>query len=134
MNARSLMLLAKAHPDLRRLMIEAAKECPVELEISEVMRTLARQASLVKAGASKTMTSRHLTGHAADFYVNVNGKLRWDWPLYVIAATHIKKVATAFDIRIVWGGDWKGFRDGPHVELDRKVYPSLNFARGKTWA
>ena len=124
MNALSLRRLAKGHPDLRRLMIEAAKECPVEIEISEVQRTPARQAELVKAGASKTMHSRHLTGVAADFYVVVGGKARWDWPLYVTAGAHIKKVAAELNIAIVWGGDWK-MRDGPHIELDRKFYPAV---------
>ena len=126
--------LARAHPNLQKLMIEAAKDCPVEIEISEVLRTLAKQAALVKAGASRTMKSRHLTGHAADFYVNVNGKLRWDWPLYAIAGAHIKKVAAKLNIKIVWGGDWKGFRDGPHIELDRFIYPSLKFVRSNPWA
>ena len=123
MNALSLHRLSKAHPDLQRVMIESAKECPVAIEISEVLRTHARQAELVKAGASQTMDSRHLTGHAADFYVMVGGKARWDWPLYVTAGAHIKKVALELDIKIVWGGDWK-MRDGPHIELDRKFYPA----------
>ena len=107
MNALSLHRLSKAHPDLQRVMIESAKECPVAIEISEVLRTHARQAELVKAGASQTMDSRHLTGHAADFYVLVGGKARWDWPLYVTAGAHIKLVAYKLNIDIVWGGDWK---------------------------
>ena len=124
MNELSLRRLIKAHPDLRLLMVEAAKTCPVSIEISEVMRTLARQAELFKAGASQTMDSRHLTGHAADFYVTVRGKVRWDWPLYDAAGAHIKQVAAGLKIAIVWGGDWK-MRDGPHIELDRKAYPAL---------
>ena len=123
MNALSLHRLSKAHIDLQRVMIEAAKGCPVAIEISEVLRTHARQAELVKAGASRTMDSRHLTGHAADFYVVVGGKARWDWPLYVTAGAHIKEVAVKLNIDIVWGGDWRTFKDGPHIELDRKFYP-----------
>ena len=69
------------------------------------------------------MDSRHLTGHAADFYVVVGGKVRWDWPLYATVGAHIKKVAEELSIEIVWGGDWKTFKDGPHIELDRKFYP-----------
>jgi len=23
---------------------------------------------------------------------------------------------------ITWGGDWQTFKDGPHYELDRKIY------------
>lgn len=124
MNIRSLQRLDQAHPDLKRLMIEAAKRCPVDFEIGEVKRSKARQEQLVKAGASQTMRSRHLTGHAADIVCTVEGKVRWDWPLYARAAAHIKGVAETLRIPIVWGGDWKTLRDGPHFELDRKAYPA----------
>ena len=123
MNIRSLTRLDQAHPDLRRLLIESAKKCPVDFEISEVLRTKARQAELLKAGASQTMKSRHLTGHAADIYCTVGGKLRWDWPLYTKASAHIKATAKTLGIAIVWGGDWRTLKDGPHFELDRKFYP-----------
>lgn len=123
MNIRSLQRLDKVHFKLRELMIEAAKQCPVDIEISEGLRTKARQAELFKAGASQTLRSRHLTGHAADIFVVVGGKARWDWPLYIKAAGHIKATAARLGIPIVWGGDWKTFKDGPHFELDRKAYP-----------
>lgn len=123
MNIRSLQRLDKAHPDLRRLMLEAAKKCPVDFEIGEVLRTRSRQAELVKAGASQTMRSRHLTGHAADIYCTVNNKIRWDWPLYSKAAIHIKDTAKKMGIAITWGGDWKTLKDGPHYQLDWKIYP-----------
>lgn len=123
MNLRSLTRLDQAHPDLRRLMIAAAQQCQVDIEISEVLRSKQKQEQLVKAGASQTLRSRHLTGHAADIYCTVCGKVRWDWPLYAKAAAHIKATAQQLGIAIVWGGDWKSLRDGPHFELDRKVYP-----------
>lgn len=135
MNIRSHTRLEKAHPLLRDLFIEAAKRCPVDIEVGEVARTEARQRELVMAGASWTMNSRHRPkipsdprygkvplSHAVDFLCYVNGKLRWDWPLYVMAAQHIKTVAKEMNIDIVWGGDWKQ-KDGPHIELRRTVYP-----------
>jgi len=129
MNIRSHQRLDKVHPDLRKLLIEAAKKCPIDFEISETLRTKARQAELFNAGASQTMRSRHLAhpsdglSRAADIYCTVEGKLRWDWPLYSNAAAHIKETAKSLGISIVWGGDWRTLRDGPHFELDRKVYP-----------
>lgn len=123
MNAISLERLGKVHPKLRMLMIEAAKTCPLAFEISEGMRTKARQKTLFDAGASMTMNSRHLTGHAVDIFVTINGKIRWDWPLYVKAGEHIKAVAVTLGIPIVWGGDWRKLRDGPHYEMDRRTYP-----------
>ena len=35
-----------------------------------------------------------------------------------ISLEHVKEL----NIPIVWGGDWKTFKDGPHFELDRNVY------------
>jgi peptidoglycan L-alanyl-D-glutamate endopeptidase CwlK len=135
MNIRSHQRLDRAHPQLRKLFIEAAKKCPVDIEIGEVDRTKARQEQLVKAGASWTMNSRHIpkvphhewygtkpVSHAVDFLCYVEGKVRWDWPLYAKAAEHIKDVAAKLKIDVVWGGDWK-VRDGPHFELRRATYP-----------
>ena len=33
--------------------------------------------------------------------------------------------AAALDLKtpLIWGGDWKTLRDGPHFELDRKAFP-----------
>jgi peptidoglycan L-alanyl-D-glutamate endopeptidase CwlK len=30
----------------------------------------------------------------------------------------------AEDVPIVWGGDWRTFKDMPHFELDRRKYPA----------
>jgi peptidoglycan L-alanyl-D-glutamate endopeptidase CwlK len=91
--------------------------------VTEGLRTKERQKQLFDAGATRTMNSRHLTGHAVDIAVTLNGKVRWDWPLYEQMAVIIKRVAVLTNTPIVWGGDWKTFRDGPHYELDRKKYP-----------
>lgn len=136
MNIRSLQRLEQVHPLLKKLLLEAAKKCPVDIEITEGVRTKARQAELFKAGATRTMNSRHIAkvpahswygdkpvSHAIDIVCYVNGKVRWDWPLYAKAAAHIKTVAAKLKIPIVWGGDWRTFKDGPHFELDRKIYP-----------
>jgi peptidoglycan L-alanyl-D-glutamate endopeptidase CwlK len=109
------------HPDLVKVIRRAAKAGG--FIVTEGLRTKARQAQLVKAGASRTMNSRHITGHAIDVAAVVNGEVRWDWSLYLIIAKSIKAVAKELDVHIVWGGDWKSFRDGPHFELDRKRYP-----------
>ena len=85
--------------------------------ITEGLRTKERQAKLVQAGASRTMKSKHIDGKAFDFALMVGDEVRWDWPLYAKAGAIIKAAAEDHGIPIVWGGDWKKFRDGPHVEL-----------------
>jgi peptidoglycan L-alanyl-D-glutamate endopeptidase CwlK len=53
----------------------------------------------------------------------VEGQVRWDWPLYPRIAAAFKAAAVRQGTAIVWGGDWSSLRDGPHFELDRKVFP-----------
>jgi peptidoglycan L-alanyl-D-glutamate endopeptidase CwlK len=35
----------------------------------------------------------------------------------------MKQAAKELNVAIIWGGDWRRFKDGPHFELDRKKYP-----------
>jgi peptidoglycan L-alanyl-D-glutamate endopeptidase CwlK len=123
LDARTERNLRGVHDDLQRL-VRVARSRGLDFIVTEGVRTLARQRELVAAGASRTMASRHLTGHAIDVAVRVGGRIRWDWPLYETLASQIKSIARELGIRIVWGGDWPTFRDGPHIELDRTVYPA----------
>ncbi len=115
--------LAQVHPDLQRVFNEAIKNSPLDFSITEGLRTKERQKELFSAGKSQTMNSRHLTGKAVDIAVLVDGQITWDFPKYQVVADHIKKVAKELKIDIVWGGDWQSFKDGPHFELHRSVYP-----------
>jgi peptidoglycan L-alanyl-D-glutamate endopeptidase CwlK len=121
MDARSERNLVGMHPDLVKVVRLAAKKGG--FIITEGLRTKARQAQLVKAGASRTMNSRHITGHAVDVAAVVNGEVRWDWPLYAAIADRMKAAAAELKVPIIWGGDWRSFKDGPHFELDRRKYP-----------
>ena len=123
LTTRCRQRLQGVHPDLVRLVEAAAEESALEFIITEGVRTKARQQQLVAAGASRTMNSRHLTGHAIDFAVRVAGQVRWDWPLYQQVGEVFEAEAQRLGIPIVWGGRWTRFRDGPHVELDRRRYP-----------
>lgn len=123
-SARSLAALQGVHPDLVKVISRALELSPFDFTVIEGLRTLARQKQLVASGASKTLNSRHLTGHAVDLAPYVGGSIRWDWPLYHQLAPAVKQAAAEYGVAIVWGGDWKSFKDGPHFELDRKVYPA----------
>ena len=122
LGTRSLSRLEGVHPDLVKVVKRAAALSDIDFTVLEGLRTVARQKQLVAAGASKTMNSRHITGHAVDLAVLVKGQVRWDWPLYHKLAVHVKQAAVDLGIQIQWGGDWKSFKDGPHWELSRKVY------------
>lgn len=129
MDARSERNLQGVHPDLAAIVREAMDRLSQRNDglgaiVIEGVRTTVRQAELVKAKASRTMRSRHLTGHAVDLMATVNGEGRWDWPLYPRVAAVVKGVAKERGIPLVWGGDWKTLVDGPHFELDRLAYPA----------
>ena len=123
LDARSLQRLQGVHPDLVKVIHRAAALSPVEFRVIEGMRTLKRQRELVASGASKTMNSRHLTGHAVDLAPYVGGTIRWDWPLFYKLAPAVKQAASEVGVPIEWGGDWKSFRDGPHFQLPFAGYP-----------
>jgi peptidoglycan L-alanyl-D-glutamate endopeptidase CwlK len=121
--------LKGVHPDLVRVMERALPLMPAGMTftITEGVRTLSRQRALLKAGASRTLKSRHLTGHAVDIAVFVNGRLSWEFPVYLTAAGFIKQAARELGVRIEWGGDWPSFRDGPHFQLPWTVIDNPAF-------
>ena len=137
MDARSTRNLIGVHPDLVKVVHKAAQKS--SFIVTEGLRTKERQAQLVKAGASQTMNSRHITGHAVDLAAVVNGEVRWDWSLYVAIANAMKAAALELNVPVRWGGTWKllndvkgpvtakmlsrSFPDGPHFELYRGRYP-----------
>jgi len=123
LSSRSRTRLQGVHPALTAVVEAAIARTPVDFMITEGVRTAARQAALVKAGASRTTRSRHLTGHAVDVAALVDGQVRWDWPLYGRIAEAFKAAALDLKTPLIWGGDWKTLRDGPHFELDRKAFP-----------
>lgn len=123
LGTRSLSRLEGVHPDLVRVVKRAAAMSDLDFTVLEGLRTLDRQKQLMANGATKTMNSRHLTGHAVDLAPMLDGKVSWDWPLYHRLAKIVKAAAAAEKVSITWGGDWPRFRDGPHWELSWKAYP-----------
>jgi peptidoglycan L-alanyl-D-glutamate endopeptidase CwlK len=131
-NTASEKKLIGVHPDLVNVVRRTAaiiNEPGFGFVITCGPRTLAEQKRLVAIGASKTLRSRHIPGknglaHAVDFAVTVNGKVRWDWPLYAKLAVLVKQAAREVGVPIEWGGDWKSFRDGPHYQLPWAKYPA----------
>jgi peptidoglycan L-alanyl-D-glutamate endopeptidase CwlK len=126
LNASSVAKLKGVHPDLVRVVMRCAKDwkdAGTGFIVTCGLRTLAEQKVLVAKGASKTMRSRHLTGHAVDLAATIAGKVRWDWPLYDRLAKAMKAAAKAEKVAVEAGADWPKFRDGPHFQLPWAQYP-----------
>lgn len=120
---RSKRALAGVHPDLVKVVERAIQITEVDFVVTEGLRSEETQARYVAGGKSRTMNSRHLTGHAVDVAALVKGKASWVMSDYEKIARAFKKAAYELGIPIVWGGDWASFKDGPHFELDRRRYP-----------
>jgi len=123
LSPRSEQRLVGVHKDLVKVVRRAAVITEIDFVITEGLRTLARQKELVAKGASQTLRSRHLTGHAVDLAAMVGTQVRWDWPLYAKLAAAMKQAAIDVKVKIEWGGDWKSLKDGPHFQLPWKEYP-----------
>lgn len=139
LGSRSLSRLEGVHPDLVRVVKKAADMSDLDFTVLEGLRSAERQKMLMKQGATKTLNSRHLTGHAVDLAPMLAGKVSWDWPLYYRLADVMKQASLTTNIPIRWGGTWKllsaingpvtakvlsrTFADGPHFELPRANYP-----------
>jgi len=120
---RSLERLVGVHPDLVRVVKRAIGESPLDFTVLEGLRTVERQKVLFAKGATRTMNSRHLTGHAVDLAPVINGQVSWDWPLYHKLALTVLAAAKDEGVPITWGGSWATFKDGPHWELPWEKYP-----------
>jgi len=146
---KSLAELEGVHSDLVKVVKRAIEITPQDFSVHDGIRTLDEQKELVKSGASKTLKSRHITGHAVDLVPYINGKLRWEWePIYQIAEA-VRTAAEELQVNIRWGGAWdvlltsvdeptedivsgyverkrsegkKAFIDGPHYELPKSEY------------
>ena len=123
LGTKSKQRLVGVHADLVQVVERAIEITTVDFTVLEGLRTPERQKALRDAGASQTLNSRHITGHAVDLGALIDGEVRWDWPLYHKIASAMKAAAKELNVTIVWGGDWRTFKDGPHFELDRRKYP-----------
>lgn len=124
LDERSEKRLEGVHADLVKVVRRAAEITEVDFVVVEGLRTMKRQRELVAKGASKTLKSRHLTGHAVDLAPVIDGDISWAWPPFYIIADAMKAAAAELKVPIEWGGDWRSWKDGPHWQLPWKAYPT----------
>lgn len=124
---------SELHPEVERnkkLLIEKAADIGIDVVITEELRTFDDQEALFAMGRSvegnKVTNARggesyHNYGLAIDYALrDNNGKIIWDMgydgngngePDWIEVADIGKELG--FD----WGGDWKHFRDYPHLQM-----------------
>lgn len=123
LSKRSLGKLQGVHNDLVAVVKRAIEITEVDFSVTEGLRSLDRQHQLFNEGHSKTLNSRHLTGHAVDLMAWVGNRGSWNWDYYHMIDKAMKVAAEELNVDLVWGGDWKNFPDGPHFQLSWEEYP-----------
>ena len=114
---RSIEHLAEIHDDLYEVVFLARLLSEVPFEITDGLRTIEEQRHYYETGRSQTMNSKHLTGHAVDV---VPIPVTWEPEAFYPIAEAMFKASDILDIPIVWGGDWRTFKDYPHFELKER--------------
>lgn len=128
LNERSLKALVGVNPALVSVVKLASTICAYEILVVEGVRTLEKQKEYFAKGKSKTMRSRHLTGHAVDLcpVLDIDGdgdkELSWDAKHFKPVAVAMKSAANKLGVQIEWGGDWVSFVDMPHFQLPWDKY------------
>ena len=123
LGATSLSRLTGVHKDLVAVVKLAITKTTQDFTVTEGLRTKTRQTYLVQTGKSKTMNSRHLTGHAVDLAPVVNGTISWDWDHFWPIVKAMEDAAKELGVPIEAGARWKSFPDGPHFQIPWAQYP-----------
>jgi peptidoglycan L-alanyl-D-glutamate endopeptidase CwlK len=127
MSSRSIEDLHPLVAEKARQLIELARTDGIEILVTSTLRTFEEQAELFAIGRTrpgkkvtnaKPGASWHNFGLAFDVVPLVNGKAIWDSPFWTQIGTLGKQV------ELVWGGDFKSFKDKPHFEF----HPNLTLA------
>ncbi|HPI82250.1 MAG TPA: M15 family metallopeptidase [Candidatus Paceibacterota bacterium] len=120
---KSLERLETCHKDLQTIAKLAIVSSPIDFGIAEGHRDLATQKKYYDEGKSQidgiTKKGKHnySPSLAFDYYAWVDGKVSYEMRHLGVIAGVMYAIAEDEGIEIEWGGLWKSFIDGPHIQL-----------------
>jgi peptidoglycan L-alanyl-D-glutamate endopeptidase CwlK len=119
LGASSMQRLKGVHPELQKLVLAVAAKHPGQFIVTEGLRTRARQVMLKNQGKSRTLNSKHLTGHAVDIAVYHGGKISWNREHFTPVINSFNAEAQRLGLRgrLAFGHDWASFPDSPHIQI-----------------
>ena len=106
LSKRSLDRLEGVDERLIAVVKSAIHKSKIDFGVICGMRTLEEQRALVEKGASQTMKSKHLDGHAVDLMAYIGSRGSWELNLYDDIADAMAEAAREIDVPIVWGAAW----------------------------
>ena len=117
---RSLRFLSGVHPDLRKVAAEAIKH--IDFTITCGQRGKAAQDDAFRRGHSKAKFGQSPHNFAPalafDFIPYPFEDADWKRPeKFAAIAAVIKQAAKTVGVDVTWGGDFRSFKDSPHIEL-----------------
>jgi len=96
---KSRRTLGGVHPDLVAVVEKAIKITQKDFTVLEGLRSPERQEQLMAEGKTKTLSSRHITGHAVDL---APWPISWDWEEFYPIADAMKQAADDLGVAIVF--------------------------------
>ena len=120
---RSLRNLQGVDPRLQSIINLAMFRGRVDFTITEGLRTQERQEKLFKEGKSQldgvNKKSKHQSGMAIDF---IPYPFRgWeDIEAFKKVGNELKECAYLLGYHATYGGDWKSFKDYPHLQINEE--------------
>ncbi len=106
LSQRSLDRLEGVDERLQAVVRHAINATKTDFGVICGMRTLEEQRALVEKGASQTMKSKHLDGHAVDLMAYIGSRASWELNLYDDIADAMAEAAREVDVPIRWGAAW----------------------------
>jgi peptidoglycan L-alanyl-D-glutamate endopeptidase CwlK len=126
---RSLARLVGVHPKLVAVVKAAVALSKIDFTVIEGVRSYDLQRRYFLAGKSRTMRSKHLTGHAVDLmpWGDFDGdgvfEGSWDRHHFYPINDAMQQAAANLKTVVTWGGNWVSFPDCPHWEISPETYP-----------
>tara|TARA_B110000285_G_C14744852_1_gene432496 strand:+ start:98 stop:550 length:453 start_codon:yes stop_codon:yes gene_type:complete len=103
---RSSSRLEGINPKLIEVVETAITLTKVDFGVTCGMRTVEEQEVLVAKGASQTMKSKHITGHAVDLVAYVGPNITWALNMYDDLGDAMAKAAKLHNVPLKWGAAW----------------------------
>ena len=129
LSSRSESNLKGVDERLVKVIRRALEISSTDFAVIEGLRTIEQQRENVKKGVSKTMDSRHLTGHAVDILPSaIKPGMDWELKYFMPVLTSIKQAGDELGVPLRFGINWKSdpslpietkFIDAPHVEIPK---------------